>query len=492
MAVVGRVGVAVDDLALGAHTAGVDAAVEVVLTVLIADVDGQGAVVVHRGLGAGVGVVLHGRGVAVKARGAAFPALCAAVGIGRQVGAGEQGGRAHLQAGAAGAAGGGGAVPVAFNGAPIAEELVITKAARADHGLVGDEQELGHELDAHLAGDPQGLAVELLLGAVRQIGPGEEAVGRVGGQLAEQADLQGQDGVVEAEAAEGVQIAVDPQGGEVVVHRVGLLGLVGPGGQGVRVLLVGVDRGGLVVQLQGDARAEGAGDGDGAHPGVDIGLEADAGAGGEAAADGPEAPLALLGVVVELPLVVALQLGAEVQVVVGPAHGVGGQGVGGVIGAGGHLPQLVHRGDAEVQLRLHQLVVHGEAAIFIVEVREVQAVVAAPDDGVEHRVVLRRGDEDLEQRRGGAADNVLQHPADVAGKGVADLVALVADEVELTSAAADALQEAALHLRHHRRGVLIDQLHLGQVDDPEGHGHLFDQGAVLVHAGPQGLGGLGL
>src|SRR5699024_5903893 len=103
---------------------------------------------------------------------------------------------------------------------------------------------------------------------------------------------------------------------------------------------------------QGDARAKGAGDGDGPHPGVDIGLEADARASGEAAVDGPETPRMLVGVVIELAFVVALQLGAKVQVVVGAAHGVEGEGVRRVIGAGRHLPYLVDRGDAEVQLRL--------------------------------------------------------------------------------------------------------------------------------------------
>ena len=358
----------------------------------------------------------------------------------------------------------------------------VGDAAGADYRLIGDEQELGVELDAHLAGDPQGLTADQPRSRTGQVLPGEEGVGGVPGQLAVQADLQGQDAVVEAEAAEGVDVAVDAQGGEVVVHRL-LLQRVGGPAAGVR--LVGVDGGGLELQLQGDAGAESGGDGDGAHPGVEIGLEAEAGPGGHAAAGGAEGPLPLVGVIVELPLVVALQLGADVQAGVG-AGGLGRPDVPrGVVGALGHGAQVVQRGDAHAQLGVQQGVVHGHAAVpAVVELVHVQAVVAAPDQGVEHGAVLGGGDEHLEH---GAAHilEVIDHVEQVVAKGVAHLVVIEGEVAALGG-------KALLHLHHQGRGVFVHQLHVGQVHHLEGHGHVPHQLPGLVHTGPEGGGGLGL
>ena len=72
----------VNGLARCAHSPGVDPAVVEALAPLVADVDGQGAVVVHRRLGAGVGVVLHHIGGLVIGR-AAAPPVGPAVGVGR-------------------------------------------------------------------------------------------------------------------------------------------------------------------------------------------------------------------------------------------------------------------------------------------------------------------------------------------------------------------------------------------------------------------------
>ena len=367
--------------------------------------------------------------------------------------------------------------------APVVGDVVVVvvgilpaEAAGADHRLIGDEQELGVELDAHLAVDAQALAVELPLARVPQIGPGQEGIGGVAGQLAVQADLQGQDAVVEAEAAEGVDVALEPQGGEVIVHRLPAPGFRGPG---AGVHLIGVDGGRLEVQLQGDARAEGGGDGDDAHPGVEVGLEAEAGPGGHAAAGGAEDPLLPVGVVVELPLVVALQLSADVHAGVGAADHGRLDVVRRVIGALGHGAQVVRRGDAHAPLGVQQGVVHGHAAVgaAVIHIADVQAVVAAPDEGVEHGVVLGGGDEHLEH---GAAHllELVEHPGDVAVKGVAHLVVL---EGEIGVLRAD----APLHLHQQGGGVRVHQVHIGEVGGLEGHGHIPHQLAVLIDAGPE-------
>ena len=367
--------------------------------------------------------------------------------------------------------------------APVVGDVVVVvvgilpaEPAGADHRLIGDEQELGVELDAHLAVDAQALAVELPLARVPQIGPGQEGIGGVAGQLAVQADLQGQDAVVEAEAAEGVDVALEPQGGEVVVHRLPALGFRGPG---AGVHLIGVDGGRLEVQLQGDARAEGGGDGDDAHPGVEVGLEAEAGPGGHAAAGGAEDPLLPVGVVVELPLVVALQLSADVHAGVGAADHGRLDVVRRVIGALGHGAQVVRRGDAHAPLGVQQGVVHGHAAVgaAVIHIADVQAVVAAPDEGVEHGVVLGGGDEHLEH---GAAHllEFVEHPGDVFVKGVAHLVVLEGEAGVLRA-------DAPLHLHQQGGGVRVHQVHIGEVGGLEGHGHIPHQLAVLIDAGPE-------
>ena len=73
----------VDGAALLAHGAGVDAAVVEALAVLVADVDGQGTVVVHRRLGAGIGVVLHHAGRFAEGGVVTAPPVGPAVGVGR-------------------------------------------------------------------------------------------------------------------------------------------------------------------------------------------------------------------------------------------------------------------------------------------------------------------------------------------------------------------------------------------------------------------------
>ena len=143
------------------------------------------------------------------------------------------------------------------------------------------------------------LAVDLPGGAVLQVGAGEELVLAVEAQLAVEADLQRDDGEVEAHAAESVDIGRDAQIGQVVVDG---------GGVGVLpdvVALLAVPHGGLEVQLDGAAHAEGGGDGHGAHRGVDGEADAHAHAGGEAAAGGEELPFLFLQIIADLSLKVA-------------------------------------------------------------------------------------------------------------------------------------------------------------------------------------------
>ena len=154
VAIVFIVRIIVNDFAFGAHSARSDAAGKVAVAILIADVDGQAAVIVHRGLGAGVGVLLHHRGSVSKLRRPAVPPGCP-VGVGLQVGAAEQRGRAPLQAAA------GSAAPIGIDCTPIIKCMAITDAAGAKDRLVRDKQELGHKLDAHFAVDTQGLAIHL-------------------------------------------------------------------------------------------------------------------------------------------------------------------------------------------------------------------------------------------------------------------------------------------------------------------------------------------
>ena len=154
VAIVFIVRIIVNDFAFGAHSARSDAAGKVAVAILIADVDGQAAVIVHRGLGAGVGVLLHHSGSAAKLHRPAVPPGCP-VGVGLQVGAAEQRGRAPLQASA------GSAAPIVVNGIPLIEISCPCNTAGAKDRLVRDKQELGHKLDAHFAVDTQGLAIHL-------------------------------------------------------------------------------------------------------------------------------------------------------------------------------------------------------------------------------------------------------------------------------------------------------------------------------------------
>ena len=319
-----------------------------------------------------------------------------------------------------------------------------------------------------------------------QVGLGEEGVGGIGGKPAEEADLQGQNAVIKAQAAKGIDIALDAQGGEVVGDGVSLQSLGGPAG-GIG-LLVGVDRGSLEAQLQADACAEGGGNRYGAGPGVDIGLEAEAGAGGHTAAQGAEGPLMEIGVIVELALVVACQLGADIQAGVGAVVLDLVDGTDGVIGAHGHSACIVEGRNAYIQFRLHQPVVHGEAGAAVIKVIHIQAVVAAPDKDVEHGVVCGGGNEDPEQ----GIDvflNAVEYAGDLAAEGVAYHVV---PKGKAAVCCAKAVLEIGCHIQYQGLGVLIHQLYVGQVDDLEGHGYGLYQCIVLIHAGLQAFGGLGL
>ena len=473
------VAIVTNDLALGTHTAGHDTAGKVVLLTHVADVDRQTSVIVHRRLRAGVGIALYLSSLGTKGCWVA-PTLGGAAGVGRQVSAAEQGGRTHTcQAGAGGTR----AIPVASGILVVFIRARIVEVSRCDHRLIGDKQELGKEFNAHFAVDTHGMAAYLTVILVRKVGPGEEGVGGVAGKTAVEANLQGKDTVVKAQSTKGVDIALNAQGGEIVIHRVGLQVLFLPAG-GVAHLIF-VHSGSLEVQLHSDACGKGGRNGDGSHPSVDVGLEAQAGAGGHAAAHRAESPLTLIKVVVELTFIVALQLSADVQTGVGPVVLGLVDGADGVISSLCHVAQVVKGRHTHVQLCLHQAAARGKTARAVIKIVDIQAVVATPDEDVEYAAVLRGGDEHPEQRIAGLLEGVkrVQHTSDVLVEGVAHLV--VGTKAELVIA--DAVGEATCHLHHQGLGIVVHQFHIGQIHHLEGHGDGLHEHVALVDAGRQAL-----
>ena len=364
---------------------------------------------------------------------------------------------------------GAGVLPVAVNLIPVIEGLPIAKGAGGQHLFVGDQGEHGLELDAHLALDIQILAIGLPLACVRQILPREEAVLAVHVQLAEQADLQGDEGVVEAKAAESLHIGPQTQLGEEIGDG---------GGVGVAPLqafLLAVPGGGLKAQLHGAAHLKAAGDRHDAHHGVHVKAEFHAYTGGKAAAFGVDLPIAGGAVIADLRLVVAFQLHTEVKAchIGQPVALVGIVGGHGVIGAVGHLLEVAHAGHIRLQALGHK-VGADRHAVLVLHILQVQAVIASPDEGVEDTGVLAGGDEHLEHAGVHGACQLSQ----VAHQSIKDAIAIPA-KVDFLFPAAGVRQGG-----HHAGDVLIllHRFNIGQVDGPKRHGALLHQGAVLGKA----------
>ena len=474
----GRVAAAAEGAEVG--PALIDAGVGVFACIAVVHIDQHLSVVAHVGIGGGVGVGLEGgQAVDIVQAHQAQPVLAApGAGVGLQVVPALQGGgrRGQIQAAVRRLLGqaGVGASPVALDLVPVVEVLGEPGAAGDQHGLIFQQHQFGHELDARPAGDLQALAIQLPLSLVQQVGAGEEPVLAVQAQLAEDAELQRHDGQVEAHAAEGAGIGVEPQVGQVVVDTGGRG--IGPG-QGVAagVLLLAVPGGGLEVQLDGAAHAEGGGDGDGAHHGVDIEGVAHAGSRGEAAAQGEGLPLPGLAVVADLGLIPALQLEVDVQVAEVALGPVVPGGPGGIVGAPGHVGQLAGAGHPQAAALGEKVGVDGHAVGGVVPLVQAQGVIAGPDQGVEHGGVLAGGDDHFEYAAVHRAGEIAQ----VARQQLDDVVPVHLSEAHVQQAA------GVLHLHQHTGDLLrlVHRGHPGQVDDPERHGPLVEQGAVHAQAG---------
>ena len=211
--------------------------------------------------------------------------------------------------------------PIIVDLIPIIVHPGLGVGVRGQYFFIFDEEELCVEANARAAGQGQALAVELPLAGVLQVLAVEPGILVVERDFAEHADLKGNDRVVEAQAAEGVDIGVQAQRGEVigdilVVHRVVPLlqhTVVHP-------LLIK----GLYIEVDGNSRAEAQlrRDGNGADRGVEHPLVAHAAAHGKAAGVDNALPFSFLVIINDLALIIAGQLIIEPAVAALFAGGV--------------------------------------------------------------------------------------------------------------------------------------------------------------------------